>query len=116
MVLIVDGVLPGARGAPAGRGRRGGRIEAALWAALGLAVAPRLLMFARRIFIDIYISMFMALTLLFFALAERYPGAAAAVPGADVRRVGLGVLTKGPVAVALPGAGVRALPARARAS
>ena len=40
---------------------------------LGLAVAPRLLMFARRIFIDIYISMFMALTLLFFALAERYP-------------------------------------------
>ena len=31
-------------------------------------------MFARRIFIDIYISMFMALTLLFFALAERYPG------------------------------------------
>ena len=35
--------------------------------------APRLLMFARRIFIDIYISMFMALTLLFFALSERYP-------------------------------------------
>jgi len=27
-------------------------------------------MFGRRIFIDIYISMFMALTLLFFALAE----------------------------------------------
>ena len=31
------------------------------------------MMFGRRIFIDIYISMFMALTLLFFALAERYP-------------------------------------------
>ena len=30
-------------------------------------------MFSRRIFIDIYITMFMALTLLFFALAERYP-------------------------------------------
>ena len=30
-------------------------------------------MFSRRIFIDIYISMFMALTLLFFALSERYP-------------------------------------------
>ena len=47
--------------------------DAPLWAALGLAVAPRLLMFARRIFIDIYISMFMALTLLFFALSERFP-------------------------------------------
>ena len=42
--------------------------DAALWAALGLAITPRLLMFARRIFIDIYISMFMGLTLLFFAL------------------------------------------------
>ena len=49
------------------------RPEAALWAALGLAVTPRLLMFARRIFIDVYISMFIGLTLLFFALAERYP-------------------------------------------
>jgi 4-amino-4-deoxy-L-arabinose transferase-like glycosyltransferase len=77
--------------------------DAALWAALGLAIAPRLLMWSRRIFIDIYISMFMGLTLLFFALSERYP----------VRRrlflilmyvsVGLGMLTKGPVAVALPG-------------
>jgi 4-amino-4-deoxy-L-arabinose transferase-like glycosyltransferase len=76
---------------------------AALWAAVGLAANPRLLMFARRIFIDIYISMFMALTLLFFVLAERFP---------DRRRlflllmyvsVGLGVLTKGPIAIALPG-------------
>src|SRR6478609_2910490 len=33
------------------------RAEAALWAAIGLAVAPRLLMFARRIFIDIYTSL-----------------------------------------------------------
>ena len=30
-------------------------------------------MFARRIFIDVYISMFIGLTLLFFVLAERYP-------------------------------------------
>ena len=35
-------------------------------------------MFARRIFIDIWISAFMALTLMFFALSERYPGAAPA--------------------------------------
>src|SRR4051794_18780207 len=36
-------------------GRRVG-VEAALWAGTGLAVAPRLMMFGRRIFIDIYIS------------------------------------------------------------
>ena len=75
---------------------------AAWWAAAGLAAAPRLVMFARRIFIDIWITAFMALTLTFFALSERYP---------DKRRlflilmyvsVGLGALTKGPVAIALP--------------
>ena len=38
-------------------------------------------MFGRRIFIDIYISMFMALSLLFFALAERYPRTAPPVSG-----------------------------------
>ena len=61
-------------GCASGLGATGDRAARPLWAALGLAVSPRLLMFARRIFIDIYISMFMALTLLFFALAERYPG------------------------------------------
>ena len=60
-------------------------MEAALWAAVGLAVAPRLMMFGRRIFIDIYISMFMALTLLFFAPGRALPGAPPAVPAADVR-------------------------------
>ena len=39
----------------------------------GLAAAPRLVMFARRIFIDIWITAFMSLTLMFFALSERYP-------------------------------------------
>ena len=48
-------------------------MSAGWWAAIGLAVSPRHLMFSRRIFIDIYISMFMALTVTFFALAERYP-------------------------------------------
>jgi 4-amino-4-deoxy-L-arabinose transferase-like glycosyltransferase len=77
--------------------------SAALWAALGLAVSPRLLIFARRIFIDIYISMFMALTLLFFALAERYPERRRLFLLLMYASVGLGVLTKGPVAVVLPG-------------
>jgi 4-amino-4-deoxy-L-arabinose transferase-like glycosyltransferase len=77
--------------------------SAAAWAALGLAVSPRLLMFARRIFIDIYISMFMALTLLFFALAERYPARRRLYLLLMYVSIGLGILTKGPVAAALPG-------------
>jgi 4-amino-4-deoxy-L-arabinose transferase-like glycosyltransferase len=78
-------------------------VAAALWAALGLAITPRLLMFARRIFIDIYISMFMGLTLLFFALSERYPARRRLFLALMYAAVGLGVLTKGPVAIALPG-------------
>jgi 4-amino-4-deoxy-L-arabinose transferase-like glycosyltransferase len=73
------------------------------WAALGLAISPRLLIFARRIFIDIYISMFMALTLLFFALAERYPARRRLFLLLMYVSVGLGVLTKGPVAILVPG-------------
>jgi len=76
--------------------------EAALWSALGLAVTPRLLMFGRRIFIDIYISMFMGLTLLLFALAERYPSRRRRFLLSMYAAVGLGVLTKGPIAILLP--------------
>jgi 4-amino-4-deoxy-L-arabinose transferase-like glycosyltransferase len=82
--------------------RAGGDLDAGLWAAAGLAVAPRLVMFGRRIFIDVYISMFMALTLLFFALAERYPARRRLFLLLMYASVGLGVLTKGPVAAALP--------------
>jgi 4-amino-4-deoxy-L-arabinose transferase-like glycosyltransferase len=87
--------------APAANGSR--RTESALWAALGLAITPRLLMFARRIFIDIYISMFLGLTLLFFALAERYPERRRTFLALMYAAVGFGVLTKGPIAIALPG-------------
>ena len=79
-----------------------GRTNAALWAALGLAITPRLLMFSRRIFIDIYITMFMALTLLFFVLAERYPARRRQFLVLMYVSVGLGVLTKGPVALVVP--------------
>ncbi|MFL6279205.1 MAG: ArnT family glycosyltransferase [Vicinamibacterales bacterium] len=79
-----------------------GDLEAGLWAATGLAVAPRLVMFGRRIFIDIYISMFMTLTLTFFALAERYPERRRLFLLPMYACVGLGVLTKRPVAAALP--------------
>jgi 4-amino-4-deoxy-L-arabinose transferase-like glycosyltransferase len=82
--------------------RASGGLEAGLWAAAGLAVAPRLVMFGRRIFIDIYISMFMTLTLLFFALAERYPQRRRVFLLLMYASVGFGVLTKGPVAAVLP--------------
>ena len=78
-------------------------IKAGLWAALGFAVSPRLVMFSRRIFIDIYITLFMAATLLFFALAERYPQRRRLFLALMYAAVALGVLTKGPVAAALPG-------------
>lgn len=94
--------LARAAGDPPGVRDRGSAVESALWAAAGLAVAPRLMMFGRRIFIDIYISMFMALTLLFFALAERYPARRRLFLLLMYASVGLGMLTKGPVAAALP--------------
>jgi 4-amino-4-deoxy-L-arabinose transferase-like glycosyltransferase len=78
------------------------RLEAALWGAIGLAIAPRLLMFARRIFIDIYISLFMGLTLACFAAAERYPARRRLFLALMYASVGLGMLTKGPVAVVVP--------------
>ena len=106
VILILTASVLAYAGAGSGSqaaGRRGAAIDAALWSGLGLAVAPRLVMFGRRIFIDIYISMFMALTLLFFALAERYPGRRRLFLLLMYAAVGLGVLTKGPVAAALPG-------------
>ena len=57
--------------------------------------------------------MFMALTLLFFALAERYPERRRLFLLLMYASVGLGVLTKGPVAAVAAGARVRALPAGA---
>jgi 4-amino-4-deoxy-L-arabinose transferase-like glycosyltransferase len=76
--------------------------SSSLWAAAGLAAAPRLVMFARRIFIDIWITAFMSLTLLFFAMSERYPKRRRPFLVLMYVSIGLGVLTKGPVAIALP--------------
>src|SRR3954462_4291269 len=104
MILIAFFLARSAAGAPRDPvDSRADATEAALWAATGLAVDPRLMMFGRRIFIDIYISMFMAGTLLFFALAERYPARRRLFLLLMYASVGLGVLTKGPVAAALPG-------------
>jgi 4-amino-4-deoxy-L-arabinose transferase-like glycosyltransferase len=74
-----------------------------LWAAAGLLAAPRLLMFARRIFIDIWLSAFMALTLVFFAMSEAHPERRRRYLLLMYAAVGFGTLTKGPVYIALPG-------------
>jgi len=76
--------------------------EAGLLAALCLAIAPRFLMFSRRIMIDVYVSMFMALALLLFVLAEKHPEKRRLLLALMYASAGLGVLTKGPVAVFLP--------------
>jgi 4-amino-4-deoxy-L-arabinose transferase-like glycosyltransferase len=77
-------------------------VEAGLLAALGLAAAPRILMFSRRIMIDVYLAMFMSLALLFFMLAEKYPRRRRILLALMYASAGLGVMTKGPVAIVLP--------------
>jgi 4-amino-4-deoxy-L-arabinose transferase-like glycosyltransferase len=75
-------------------------------AALIMATAPRVVMFARRIFIDVYVSLFMALALACFVLAERHPGRRRWFLGGMYAAIGFGALTKGPVAIVLPAAAI----------
>lgn len=77
-------------------------VEAGLFAAIALAASPRFLMFSRRIIIDVYVALFMALTLMFFLMAEKYPHRRRIYLALMYASVGLGVMTKGPVAAALP--------------
>jgi 4-amino-4-deoxy-L-arabinose transferase-like glycosyltransferase len=76
--------------------------DAGLLAAIGLAASPRFLMFSRRIIIDVYLAMFMALALLMFVLAEKQPERRRLYLVFMYVSIGLGVITKGPVAAALP--------------
>ena len=103
IVMIVTAGFLGWLAAPGAFARASLRIDAFLWSMLGLAIAPRLVMLARRVFIDVYISMFMALTLLCFAAAERYPTRRRLLLALMYVSVGLGMLTKGPVAAVVPG-------------
>lgn len=75
-------------------------------AVLILATAPRFVMFSRRIFIDIWVTMFMTLTMGCFLLAERYPSRRRLWLGLMYAAIGLGVLTKGPVALVFPAAAI----------
>jgi 4-amino-4-deoxy-L-arabinose transferase-like glycosyltransferase len=76
--------------------------EAGLLAAIGLAASPRFLMFSRRIMIDFYLAMFMALALFMFVLAQKRPERRRLYLLLMYACIGLGVITKGPVAAALP--------------
>jgi 4-amino-4-deoxy-L-arabinose transferase-like glycosyltransferase len=83
-------------------GRLAFSTDAGLVAALTLAVTPRMLLFSRRIIIDVYTAMFCGLTLLFFALAEFRPARRRLWLILMYAAVGLGVLTKGPVNAVVP--------------
>jgi 4-amino-4-deoxy-L-arabinose transferase-like glycosyltransferase len=71
-------------------------------AALILASSPRVLIWSRRIFIDIYLALFMAFTLMCFVLATARPGHRRRYLLLMYCAIGLGVLTKGPEAAVLP--------------
>jgi 4-amino-4-deoxy-L-arabinose transferase-like glycosyltransferase len=73
-------------------------------AALMIATAPRMVMFSRRIFIDIYITMFMAVALACLLWALRSTHHRRRWLAGMYVAIGLGVLTKGPVALVLPAA------------
>jgi 4-amino-4-deoxy-L-arabinose transferase-like glycosyltransferase len=101
---ILDSRSVDSRSADSRFGIRGLRMkDSALFAAAGLAASPRLVMFARRIFIDIWVSAFLALTLMFFALSEARPDRRRLYLALMYVAVGFAVLTKGPVYAALPG-------------
>jgi len=85
-------------------GRALGTRRTGIIAALIVATSPRVVFFARRIFIDVYITMFMALALACFALAERRPQHRSRYLLLMYVAIGLGVLTKGPMAILLPAA------------
>ncbi len=77
-------------------------VRAAWIAALVILSAPRVVFFARRIFIDVWITLFMSLVLMFFVLAEARPQHRRRYLLLMYAAAGLGVLTKGPVAIVLP--------------
>ena len=80
--------------------------EAGLWAAIVMATLPRFLMHSRRTSIDVFLTLFMGLTLMFFVLAELRPERRRSWLCLMYASVGLGFMTKGPVAVVLPGAAI----------
>ncbi|HEY3137541.1 MAG TPA: glycosyltransferase family 39 protein [Blastocatellia bacterium] len=84
-----------------GLGRLLFSLDAGLFAALGLAIAIRFVMFSRRIMIDLYLATFMSLALLMLVLAQRQPERRRLFLILMYAFTGLAVITKGPVAAVL---------------
>lgn len=84
-------------------GRTLGGTNAGVAAALVLASAPRVMLWSRRIFIDIYFASFLALALMCFVLAYAHPARRRLALIGMYVAIGLAMLTKGPVAIILPG-------------
>jgi 4-amino-4-deoxy-L-arabinose transferase-like glycosyltransferase len=84
-------------------GRTLGGPNAGVIAALVLASAPRVMLYSRRIFIDVWLTSFLALALMCYVLAEAYPHRRRVSLIGMYVAIGLAMLTKGPVALALPG-------------
>jgi 4-amino-4-deoxy-L-arabinose transferase-like glycosyltransferase len=73
-----------------------------LVAALAVATAPRVVWFARKIFIDVYLTTFTSLALAAFVLAHSRPAHRRRYLILMYVALALGVLTKGPVAIVIP--------------
>ena len=76
--------------------------EAGVLAGVMLATSPRVLMVARRIIIDVYVSMFLGLAVACFVASELHAARRRRYLLAMYVAVGLGFLTKGPIAIVLP--------------
>ena len=88
--------------ATAGLGRAIRSPATGVLAALLLATAPRFVHFARRNMIDIYLTLFMSIALFAFVRAMQRPAERRTYLLLMYTAIGLGVLTKGPVAALLP--------------
>jgi 4-amino-4-deoxy-L-arabinose transferase-like glycosyltransferase len=84
-------------------GRTLGGPNAGVIAALVLASAPRVMLYSRRIFIDVWLATFLALALMCYVLAAAYPHRRRLSLAGMYVAIGCAMLTKGPVALVLPG-------------
>lgn len=84
-------------------GRTVSNADTGVLAALIIASAPRVMLWSRRIFIDIYFTSFLSVALMGLVLARAYPEHRKRYLSIMYVGLGLAMLTKGPVALVLPG-------------
>ena len=84
-------------------GRTLGGRNAGVIAALVLASAPSVMLWSRRIFIDVWLTSLLALALMCYVLVDAHPHRRRLSLIGMYAAIGLAMLTKGPVALVLPG-------------